>query len=99
MVPKSLQRRTVELAHQGHQGIVKTKALIRSKVWFCGIDKMVEELVQHCNVCQANATSIKYAPLMPSKMPDGPWQEISGHFFGPMRDGSYYFVNHDDYSR
>ena len=36
---------------------------------------------------------------MPSKMPGRPWQEISGDFFGPMRDGIYYFVNHDDYSR
>lgn len=99
IVPKSLQRRTIELAHQGHQGVVKTKALIRSKVWFSGIDKMVDEMVLHCTVCQANSTNVRYAPLMPSKMPEGPWQEVSGDFFGPMQDGSYYLVNHDDYSR
>ena len=32
-------------------------------------------------------------------MPDGPWQQLSGDFFGPMPDETYFFVNHDDYSR
>jgi hypothetical protein len=36
VIPKSLRTRTVELAHGGHQGIVKTKRLIRSRVWFSG---------------------------------------------------------------
>jgi transposase InsO family protein len=99
IVPKNLRLRTVRLAHQGHQGIVKTKALIRSKVWFPGIDNMVEAEVKCCVVCQATAGKIEYAPLKPSKMPEGPWQQVSGDFFGPMADGTYYFVNHDDYSR
>jgi hypothetical protein len=99
VVPKSLQKRVIELAHQGHQGIVKTKALIRSKVWFTGIDKAVEDTITHCKICQANASSTSYAPLLPSKMPEGPWQQVSGDFFGPMPDGTYYFVNHDEYSR
>ena len=34
-----------ELAHLGHQGIVKTKQLIRDKVWFPGIDKLTEDKV------------------------------------------------------
>lgn len=32
-------------------------------------------------------------------MPNEPWQQVSADFFGPMADGSYYFVNHDDCSR
>lgn len=38
VVPATLQKKTVELAHIGHQGVVKTKSLIREKVWFPGID-------------------------------------------------------------
>ena len=87
------------MAHQGHQGIVKTKALIRSKVWFVGIDKAVEDMVKHCKTCQAIASKTNYAPLMPSKMPDGPWQQLCGDFFGPMPNGKYFFLNHDEYSR
>ena len=44
VIPKSLQLKIVLLAHEGHQGIVKTKQLLREKVWFVGIDKQVEEL-------------------------------------------------------
>ena len=32
----------VKMAHEGHQGIVRTKQLLRVHVWFPGIDKMVD---------------------------------------------------------
>lgn len=88
IVPNSLRKKTIQLAHQGHQGIMKTKALIRSKVWFPSIDRMVEETFKSCIVCQT-----QFAPLKPSKMPDGPWQEVSGDFFAPMSDGTYYSIS------
>ena len=34
----SLKQQTLDLAHEGHQGITKTKALLRSKVWSPNID-------------------------------------------------------------
>jgi hypothetical protein len=54
IIPKSLRKRVVELVHVGHQGIVKTKRLIRSRVWFYGIDNMVEKQVHGCKECQTN---------------------------------------------
>ena len=42
VMPSSLQQQTLDLAHEGHQGITKTKALLRSKVWFPNIDRMIE---------------------------------------------------------
>ena len=53
VVPSKLREKAIELAHVGHQGIVKTKRLIREKVWFPGIDKMVKEKVDNCLACQA----------------------------------------------
>ena len=46
VVPSTLRSKAVDLAHGGHQGIVKTKQLIRDKVWFLGIDKLAEEKVK-----------------------------------------------------
>ena len=54
VMPTTLQKRAIELAHRGHQGITKTKALIRSKVWFPYMDAAVEDAVQRCIPCQAN---------------------------------------------
>jgi hypothetical protein len=99
VIPVALRDRVIQLAHVGHQGIVKTKALIRSRVWFKGIDRLVEERVNKCRECQANVDKRVYEPMRPSVLPAGPWQQVSGDFYGPLSDGTYWFVNHDDYSR
>ena len=46
VIPNLLQKQIIDLTHSGHQGIVKTKSLLREKVWFVGIDNMVEEIVK-----------------------------------------------------
>ena len=45
VIPKIMQQRVIDLAHEGHQGIAKTKSLLREKVWFAGIDGAVEKKV------------------------------------------------------
>ena len=37
-IPKRLQGKVIKIAHEGHQGLVKTKQLLRSRVWFPKID-------------------------------------------------------------
>ena len=98
VIPKTLRKRVVELAHGGHQGIVKTKRLIRARVWFSGIDAMTEQQVKKCHECQANSDRQVYEPLKPSKMPERPWQSVSADFFGPTPGGWYWFVNMCDHS-
>ena len=46
VIPQSLQEHVINLAHEGHQGLVKTKSLLREKVWFPNIDKLVETKVK-----------------------------------------------------
>jgi hypothetical protein len=38
VIPASLQDRAINLAHEGHQGVAKTKRLLRERVWFPNID-------------------------------------------------------------
>lgn len=101
IVPQKLQEKAVKLAHSGHQGIVKTKQLLRETVWFPGIDKMVEDMVSRCLACQAANHSPKPAlePLQMSQLPTGPWKELSVDFCGPFPSGDYLLVVVDDYSR
>jgi len=72
VIPTALQRRVVELAHEGHQGIVKTKALLRTKVYFPGMDRLTEDLVKQCIACQANTQQNNYEPLQTTELPSGP---------------------------
>ena len=48
VIPSGLRKRAMELAHEGHQGLVKTKQLIRETVWFPGIDKEVKQMIDYC---------------------------------------------------
>ena len=48
VMPKSLQQRAIHIAHETHLGFTKKKALIREKIWFPNIDKMVKDTVDRC---------------------------------------------------
>ena len=47
VIPTSLQGRILDLAHESHQGIVKTKQLLREKVWWPSIDTDVMNKIKH----------------------------------------------------
>ena len=79
-VPTELQQRVVNLAHEGNQGVVKTKALLRGKVWFSGIDQMAENKVQSCWACLVSTPESKREPLLMSPLPKAPWSEVSMDF-------------------
>ena len=40
VLPQKMQKRTLVLAHEGHQGEVHTKARLREKVWWPRMDKV-----------------------------------------------------------
>ncbi len=44
------------------EGVVKTKALIRSRVWFPEIDKRVEDAVRSCHKCQLTTAKQSFEP-------------------------------------
>ena len=99
VIPQCLQRRVVNLAHEGHEGVIKTKKLLREKVWFPGIDKLVKECVANCIPCQASTHVKTREPLRMTNLPKGPWQNISVDFCGPFPSGDYLLFAIDDYSR
>ena len=53
VMPNSLRQRAISIAHVGHQGLVKTKKLLREKIWFPKIDYDVKEMINQCVLCQA----------------------------------------------
>ena len=98
VVPKSLQDHVVNLAHEGHQGLVKTKSLLREKVWFPNIDKLVESKVNSCEACLIVTPECKREPLQMSPLPAAPWKEISVDF-AEIPNKDYLLLITDDYSR
>ncbi|XP_064472857.1 uncharacterized protein K02A2.6-like [Ornithodoros turicata] len=99
VIPGKAQMDIVRLAHRGHQGIVKTKQLVREKVWFPGIDKKVESAVRNCEACQRTVEEKMTSPLMMTPLPGGPWQSLAADFAGPLPGNKYLLVVVDEYSR
>lgn len=98
VIPTSLQKEAVDLAHEGHQGIVRTKSLIREKIWFPGIDKLTNDCVKSCIPCQASVPETKREPLLMTDLPRAPWTEVSADF-ADLPSGEHLLVLVDDYSR
>lgn len=45
IIAETLQQTVIQLAHEGHQGIVGTKQLLHEKVWFVNIDRRLKHFV------------------------------------------------------
>ena len=72
VIPKALRDRAISIAHEGHQSLVKTKQLLREKVWFPGIDDNVKQKLDKCIACQANSLGSHPDPLQMSPLPPEP---------------------------
>ena len=99
VVPRILRDLVMKIAHEGHQGVVKTKNRLRSKVWWPKMDSDVEKLCKVCHGCQV---VLGYGPPEPMSRvvpPSGPWQDYSADLMGPLPSGESILVVVDYYSR
>ncbi|XP_064653221.1 uncharacterized protein K02A2.6-like [Lineus longissimus] len=85
VVPKALTARIIEIAHQCHQGIVRTKQRLRGLYWWNGMDIQVEQAIHTCTTCQMNdkTASTRPAPMQPVSLPNKPWEKLSMDIVGP----------------
>ncbi|XP_042236985.1 uncharacterized protein K02A2.6-like [Homarus americanus] len=88
VMPQTLQRRTMQLAHETHLGMVKTKALLRGKVWWPTINKDVEKAIRQCIPCASLDTRKQTNPANMSEM-KGLWEVIHVDICGPFPSGEY----------
>jgi len=101
IIPQSLQKAAVQLAHEGHQGMVRTKAYLRSMMWFPGLDKLVEMTIRDCLACQSiKPSKTATAPLQMTELPNHPWEKVAMDFFSiSSNTNEHILVVQDRYSR
>ena len=97
--PASLRDRILELAHEGHQGIVKTKERLRTKVWWPGIDRQAELKCKTCHGCQIVSQLAAPPPVKSTPLPSSPWEHSAADLLGPLPTGESLLVTVDYYSR
>ena len=89
VVPKELRSHVLELAHEGHPGIMAMKQQLRSKVWWPGLDKDAERVCKTCHGCQLVSQPLKPEPMARTEFPSAPWQHLAADLLGPLPSGNY----------
>ncbi|XP_061196525.1 uncharacterized protein K02A2.6-like [Saccostrea echinata] len=86
-------------AHEGHQGITKTKQRLREKVWWPKIDSDAERVCKKCYACQVVGGPSSPEPLRRKVLPDYPWQATAIDLMGSFPTGESVLVYVDYYGR
>ena len=55
--------RLTKIAHDGHHGMENMERYLRARLWWPGMDKMVERRSAQCEACQASTPQHRRDPL------------------------------------
>lgn len=96
-VPGSLREAILKQLHVSHMGIVKTKSLARSYVWWPNIDAELEAVCRGCETCAAEAVAPPRATPSPWTYSTQPWTRIHLDFL--QHKGRTYLILIDSSSK
>ena len=105
VIPTSLRSQVLQLAHEGHPGIVKMRQRLRDCVWWPGMSVDVDGQVKHCEACLLSGKSARpvVAPLQHLQFPPKPWHtiaiDIKGELHGEASSWRYLIVVYDLHSK
>ena len=95
----NIRKWIVDLAHEAHDVESSMKRQLRARVWFPGMDKMINKRWNECHTCQTTGHQTRRDPLIPSTSPQTPWECVDVDHWGPTPDGKYLLVIIDRLSR
>ena len=97
VIPSIARKRTLRSIHDGHQGEVKCKLRAKDAVYWPGIYKEIEEMVQTCSACQEFSNAQTKCPMIEVEIPPYPWHTIGADLF--QVDGKWYLLVTDCFSK
>ena len=96
VVPKKLQRETLQKIHSGHQGIFKCCERVLTSVWWPGVLQQLKDFIKTCVECLQTA-SLTREPLLQTPLPNHPWERVGADLY--QFKGSVNLVVVDYFSR
>ncbi|XP_044574131.1 uncharacterized protein K02A2.6-like [Drosophila ananassae] len=99
VIPTTLRRTVLVLAHEGHPGESAMKRRLRTKVWWPQIGRDTEKFVKDCLDCILVSQAISPPPMKRTEFPNGPWLSVATDLLGPLPNNEYILVLIDYYSR
>ena len=98
IIPEAGRKEVLEILHEGHPGITKSKQIARQVIWWPGVDNDIDQAVRLCQQCQQNQKNPDKAPLHVWEWPTVPWRRIHIDHLGPV-EGRTIFVAIDAHSK
>ena len=81
LIPRSLRKKAIDNLHSANQGSTSMLSRVRESIYWPGIDNDVDMHCQTCMQCRANAPSKQKEPMIPSDIPDYPFQKVATDMF------------------
>ena len=89
VIPVAMQKTILGKMHEGHQGITKCREHVKQSVWWPGLSKQIEDVVDKCDKCSKERQN-RLEPMIPSDVPERPWQTVGSDLF--ELNGSNYLL-------
>lgn len=87
----------LEVAHEGHPGIVAIKSRLLSKLWWPGINNDAERIVKLCNGFTLEVAPNSTNPLNRRGLPQDPWAKVGIDYVEPLSNGNYILIIENDF--
>ena len=97
VVPYKLWQCVIHVTHEGHQGIVKTKQRLCTKVWWPSKEKDAEKFCRFCRECQRVGLQDSPEEMREAELPKGPWQDLAVDLMEPLQKNRAYILAIVDY--
>ena len=97
IVPHQKQSHVIDQLHASHQGITKTQQRARTAVFWPGMNHRIEDKISSCSICKTHDKAQNHEPLIPSEVPDYPWQILGSDLF--QFKGKQFLLNVDYFSK
>ena len=90
IIPTKLREEVLAQTHAGHQGLSKCRERARQSVWWPGLSKEIQNLVENCQTCREHYTQ-REEPMISSPFPELPWQKV-GMNLSELEKNTYLLV-------
>lgn len=98
IIPTKQRKVILQDLHRSHFGIVKTKALARSYLWWPKLDSDIETMIKNCLPCKLTQTSPEKSALISWRPTQKAWSRIHFDYLGPIK-GFYFLIIIDSFSK
>ena len=76
VIPPPLETQILQIIHDTHMGMAKSKALARCYVYFPNIDDAIEKMCRNCPECVSHLKAPQESQLFPNPLPQHAWERI-----------------------